>query len=102
MARFKNIAGFEPVANWWDNGSNQIAFSRGNKAFLAINNEAYTMDVTLQTGLPAGNYCDIISGNKINNACTGKTITVGGDGRARFNIPNNDDPVAAIHIESKL
>lgn len=102
MARFKNVAGFEPVVNWWDNGNNQIAFGRGNKAFLVINNESYSMDVWLQTGLPAGNYCDAISGNKVNNACTGKVITVMADGKARFNIPNDDDPVVAIHIEFKL
>ena len=31
MARFRNTAAFQPVQNWWDNGNNQIAFSRGNK-----------------------------------------------------------------------
>ncbi len=28
-----------PVTNWWDNGNHQIAFCRGNKGFIAINNE---------------------------------------------------------------
>ena len=28
-----------PVENWWDNDFHQIAFSRGNRAFLTINNE---------------------------------------------------------------
>jgi hypothetical protein len=31
MARFRNTAESKPVQNWWDNGSNQIAFSRGDK-----------------------------------------------------------------------
>ncbi len=31
MARFRNTAEFQSVQNWWDNGNNQIAFSRGNK-----------------------------------------------------------------------
>lgn len=31
MVRFRNTAQFQPVQNWWDNGNNQIAFSRGNK-----------------------------------------------------------------------
>jgi alpha-amylase len=31
MVRFRNTAGFQTVQNWWDNGNNQIAFSRGNK-----------------------------------------------------------------------
>ncbi len=63
MAKFRNIAADDPVANWWDNGSNQIAFSRGNKAFIAINNDNGPIHQKLHTGLPAGNYCDIISGN---------------------------------------
>jgi len=102
MAKFRNIAGSDPVANWWDNGGNQIAFSRGNKAFIAINNEGYSMDVTRQTGLPAGKYCDIISGNLINGQCTGKTVEVYNGGTVNLSIKNDDDPVVAIHIESKL
>lgn len=103
MARFRNVAGFEQVRNWWDNGQNQIAFSRGNKAFIAINHDAWAMDATLQTGLPAGSYCDIISGNKINNSCTGKTINVNADGTTNVFIRfYEEDPVIAIHAESKL
>ena len=103
MAKFRNVAQGEPMRNWWDNGNNQIAFSRGNKAFLAINNDNYAMDVTLQTGMPGGAYCDLISGNKINGSCTGKTITVNSDGTLRVYIKYYDeDPVIAIHAESKL
>jgi len=103
MAMFRNIAGFEPVRNWWDNGNNQIAFSRGNKAFIAINNDDYAMDVNLQTGLSGGSYCDVISGNKINGSCSGKTINVNSDGTTKIYIKFFDeDPVIAIHSESKL
>lgn len=102
MAQFRNVAGNEQVKNWWDNGSNQIAFSRGNRAFIAINNDAYSMDGTRQTGLPSGTYCDIISGGKVNGQCTGKSIQVNGDGSANLSIKNDEDPVVAIHIESKL
>ena len=31
MVKFRNVAGTELVRNWWDNGKNQIAFSRGSK-----------------------------------------------------------------------
>ena len=103
MAGFRNVAGNEPVRNWWDNNGQQIAFSRGNRAFIAINNENFGMDVTLQTGLPSGNYCDIISGNKINNSCTGKTFNVNQDGTLRVLIKYyEEDPIIAIHLESKL
>lgn len=64
MVGFRNVAGFDQMSNWWDNGNNAIAFSRGNKAFIAINNDDHNIDTTLKTGLPAGEYCDIISGSK--------------------------------------
>lgn len=61
------------------------------------------LDVTLNTGMPGGTYCDVISGQKEGGRCTGKQITVGGDGRAHFLISNRDeDPFVAIHAESKL
>ena len=103
MAKFRNVASNETVQNWWDNGNNQIAFSRGNKAFIAINNDAYAMNVVLKTGLSGGTYCDMISGDKINGFCTGEMIDVLADGTAKINLRNNiEDPMIAIHAESKL
>nr|AIZ77504.1 alpha-amylase [Platynereis dumerilii] len=102
MAAFRNVAGGTGVDNWWDNGSHQIAFSRGNRAFIAITNEG-NLNASLQTGLSPGNYCDIISGNKNGNSCSGKTITVNGDGTANINIGGGDeDPMVAIHADSKV
>jgi alpha-amylase len=61
------------------------------------------MDATIQTGLSAGTYCDIISGEIVNNACTGKSVTVNSDGSARIQISYFfEDPVIAIYIDSKL
>jgi alpha-amylase len=103
MAKFRNVADGKPMSNWWDNGSNQIAFGRGDRAFIAINNDNFAMDVTLKTGLPSGSYCDIISGNKVNGSCTGKTITVNSDSSVKVSISNSaEDPMIAIHAESKL
>lgn len=103
MVKFRNLVEWEPLANWWDNEGHQIAFSRGTKGFIAINNEDFGMDVTLKTGLPAGQYCDIISGNKVGGSCTGKVVTVNADGSARINISNTEqNPMVAIHANSKL
>ena len=53
-----------------------------------------------QTCLPAGTYCDVISGSKSNGACTGKTVNVGSDGKADIVILRTDeDGVLAIHTE---
>ncbi|XP_043941939.1 pancreatic alpha-amylase-like [Protopterus annectens] len=103
MVKFRNVADGQAFANWWDNGSNQIAFGRGNKAFIVINLDDWQLDATLQTGLPAGTYCDVISGQKEGSGCSGISVTVGGDGKARFQISNSaEDPFIAIHVDNKL
>ncbi|KAH8248637.1 hypothetical protein KR032_001635 [Drosophila birchii] len=103
MVAFRNAVGSDAIQNWWDNGSNQIAFSRGSRGFVAFNNDNYDLNSSLQTGLPAGTYCDVISGTKNGSSCTGKTVTVGSDGRASITIGNSeDDGVLAIHVNAKL
>ncbi|XP_029474378.1 pancreatic alpha-amylase-like [Rhinatrema bivittatum] len=103
MVGFRNVVDGQPFANWWDNGSNQIAFGRGNKGFIIFNNDDWNLEVTLNTGLPGGSYCDVISGQKENGHCTGHQIQVGSDGSAHFQISNNaEDPFVAIHVDSKL
>uniref|UniRef100_A0A8C8J781 Alpha-amylase n=1 Tax=Oncorhynchus tshawytscha TaxID=74940 RepID=A0A8C8J781_ONCTS len=103
MATFRNVVNGQPHSNWWDNGDNQVAFGRGNRGFIVFNNDDWLLDVTLNTGMPGGAYCDVISGQRDGERCTGKTINVGGDGRAHFKISNTDeDPMVAIHADSKL
>lgn len=61
------------------------------------------LDATLNTGMPQGTYCDVISGQKEGGRCTGTQVQVGGDGRAYFKISHMaDDPFIAIHADSKL
>ncbi|XP_063138854.1 pancreatic alpha-amylase-like isoform X1 [Rattus norvegicus] len=103
MVAFRNVVNGQPFANWWDNGSNQVAFSRGNRGFIVFNNDDWALSSTLQTGLPAGTYCDVISGDKVNGNCTGLKVNVGSDGKAHFSISNSaEDPFIAIHADSKL
>lgn len=105
MVAFRNVAGNTDVVEWWDNGSNQIAFCRGTKAFIAFNNDRWDLNQSLQTCLPAGSYCDVISGSKIGSWCQGKTVTVQSDGRAQIQVGANDyDMMLAIHFgpESRI
>lgn len=39
MVMFRNVAHGQPLLNWWDNGGNQIAFGRGDRGFIVINND---------------------------------------------------------------
>ncbi|XP_040560460.1 pancreatic alpha-amylase isoform X2 [Gallus gallus] len=103
MVIFRNVVDGQPFSNWWDNGSNQVAFGRGDRGFIVFNNDDWYMNVDLQTGLPAGTYCDVISGQKEGSACTGKQVYVSSDGKANFQISNSDeDPFVAIHVDAKL
>lgn len=90
------------INNWWSNGDQQIAFCRGNKGFIAFTNYG-DLNQKLQTCLPTGQYCDIISGNLINGKCTGKVINVDSQGFSNIFLAANDfDGVIATHIEVKL
>ncbi|KAG7153988.1 Alpha-amylase-related protein-like [Homarus americanus] len=89
--------------DWWDNGNNQIAFCRGDRGFITINNDGYDLKETLQTCLSAGTYCDVISGSKEGGSCTGKTVTVNGDGTAYIEITTmEEDGVLAIHAKVRI
>ena len=102
MIHFKNAAFTSAVANWWDNGGNQIAFSRGSFAFIVFNGEGSNLSQRLFTGLPAGTYCDVATGSRSGNSCTGTSISVGGDGFATFNIAGNAaEGFIAIHIDAR-
>jgi alpha-amylase len=56
-----------------------------------------------QTGLPAGTYCDVISGYKLSNGtCTGKTVTVNNNNNDTAYIEilhYEEDGVLAIHVD---
>ncbi|KAI7815170.1 alpha-amylase [Rhyzopertha dominica] len=101
MVGFRNAVRGTNIANWWSNGDQQIAFSRGNRGFIAFTNGG-NLSGNLQTGLPAGTYCDVISGELSNGRCTGKTITVGSNGIASIYLRSDeDDGVVAIHVNAR-
>ncbi|MFC4032446.1 carbohydrate-binding module family 20 domain-containing protein [Streptomyces polygonati] len=91
MVGWHNAAQGQPVANWWDNGNNAIAFSRGAKAWVAINNSGGAVTQTFSTGLRAGTYCDVIHGDTTaSGSCTGPAVTVNAAGSASVTVPAGD------------
>lgn len=97
MVGFRNVVGDAPLVNFWDNGKNQIAFSRGTRGFIAFNNEPNDMNVKLFTSLASGEYCDIITGNFEKDNCTGAKVLVDAKGEAQISIPVHVG-VLAIHV----
>ncbi len=90
MVRWHNRVGIAPVANWYDDGVNLIAFSRGHLGWIALNNETSVQTHTFTTGLAAGTYCDIIHGSYHAGRCSGPTVTVNAGGRATVSVPALD------------
>lgn len=100
MVAFRRAVAGTEVTGWWDNGANAIAFSRGDKGFVAINREAATVNTTVTTTLPAGTYCDVITGGRTGPTCAGKSVVVGSNGTVQLSLAANS--AVAVHLGAKL
>lgn len=81
MIRFHNETLGAQMTRWWSNGNDQIAFSREKQGFFALNREELgKLTGKLETDLPTGKYCDLITGFKVNDICTGETLVVNREG----------------------
>ena len=65
MVAFRKVVAGSDVNHWWDDGANAIAFSRGDKGFVAINGSNAALAVTVTTGMAPGSYTDILTGSTI-------------------------------------
>ncbi|RYH14157.1 hypothetical protein EON65_34045 [archaeon] len=74
-----------------------MAFSRNGAAFVAINRDSHNdWSATLQTGLAAGTYCNVIVSDEMSSCAT---VAVGSDGKAQVTVPSMS--AVAIHIHKK-
>ena len=101
MVQWRNLAGTASVANWQTGNSNQIAFSRGGVAFIAMNRDAAAWSATLATSLPAGTYCNVLHDLNSDDVktCTDKVV-VDGSGHATVKVPALY--AVAIHSKAKV
>ena len=87
LVAFHHHVGDAPVINWYDDGTNLIAFSRGTRGWIALNNRTTAQTHTFRTGLRRGTYCDVVHGTYSNGRCSGPTVTVDRAGRATVTVP---------------
>lgn len=92
MIGFYNAVRGTKVTNWQDDDDNNVAFSRGNKGFLAINNTEKPQKVSYKTDLPDGEYCNVYESKD----CT-KTVSVSG-GKVETTI--NAESSVALHVNA--
>lgn len=92
MVAWHNAAKGQAVANWSSTGADLISFSRGNKAWVAINNGSSAQTRSFATGLPEGSYCDVIHGDLTpsTGACSGPSVAVDANGSASVTVPAKD------------
>ncbi len=96
MVGFRRAVAGSSITHWWDNGSNAIAFARGDLGFVAINREDTTIAATVVTGMSAGTYCDLLTGGLAGSACVGTTVAVDSTGAVQLNLA----PLSAIAIDT--
>lgn len=80
-------------------GKHVLSFSRGGRAFVAVNRDDEPVDGSWQTGLPAGTYCDVADGPVTSSGCAGATLTVAEDGTLTASVAGED--FVAIHVGAR-
>ncbi|NEG69258.1 type I pullulanase [Bifidobacterium choloepi] len=76
MIGFHNTVNGTEVTDWQDDGDNNIAFSRGNVGFVAINNTSTDYQANYTTTLPDGIYCDVYGSEDCSKTVTVKNGTI--------------------------
>jgi alpha-amylase len=102
MVAFRRAVAGTSVDNWWDDGANAIAFSRGDRGFVAINREADSVSVTIASGMAPGTYCDVLSGGRApsGSGCAGASLVVDASGSVELELEANS--AVAIHMGTLL
>ena len=77
MVSFRRGVAGTAINHWWDDGAHAIAFTRGDKGFVAINGGSGTVTATVATGMPPGTYSDLL---------TGSPVVVDSNGSVQFNL----------------
>jgi alpha-amylase len=107
MVKFRAAATGAAQTNWITGNAQQVAFSRGNVGFVALNNTGAAWTNNFYTNLAAGTYCNIINGEKnaAGTACTGGSVVVASNGYASITVPGDGGsatPAVAIYTGQKL
>ena len=89
MVRFRKLVAGTDMHHWWDDGANAIAFSRGDKGFVAISRKTTAVSATVATGMAPGIYCDALSGGLAGSTCAGTSVVVDSGGAVQLHLDAN-------------
>jgi alpha-amylase len=99
MVAFRRAVAGTPTARWWDNGGQAIAFSRGDRGFVAINRESAAVQLNVTAGVAPGTYCDVLTGGRSGSGCAGREVVVGAGGAVELTLSANS--AVAIHAGTR-
>ena len=100
MVGFRRVVAGTTIDDWWDNGANAIAFSRGDRGFVAINLEDVRGGGAASTPLAPGTYCDLLSGGSTPARCVGRRVEV--DAAGPVHVDLDTGTAVAIHVGTRL
>lgn len=90
MVGFRNATDGAAVTNWQVLSESAVAFGRGDSGFVAINIGDAPLDATVSTNLPAGSYCNVVTG------CEGGPYDIHADGALEVSLP----PMSALALHT--
>ncbi|MEM9055960.1 MAG: alpha-amylase family glycosyl hydrolase [Pseudomonadota bacterium] len=113
MVHFRALAGDAAITDTWSDGGDRIAFGRGDRGYLAINNADSAVTRTWQTSLAPGLYCNVARYDLVGDpatcrfpnsdfpAPTAELVTVQGDGSiANYTVAGRN--LFAVHAEAQV
>ncbi len=100
MVDFRRVTAGTAVNDWWDNGAWAIAFSRGDRGFVALSLEDTTVALDVASSLPAATYCDVLTGGLDGGTCVGRSVPIGQDGRVQVDLDTGE--AVALHVDARL
>ncbi len=65
MVAFRRAVAGTDINHWWNSGADAIAFSRGDKGFVAINGGSGAVTATIATGMPPGTYSELLTASAV-------------------------------------
>ncbi|XP_053676132.1 alpha-amylase I-like [Anopheles nili] len=92
MVHFRNFVAPSPITDV-QMTSGTFAFCRGNIGFAVFNIGAGSHDGIFNTCLPPGEYCDLITGDRVDTKCTATRVLVNGDGTVSLTLPSSSGVV---------
>ncbi|NHD17341.1 MULTISPECIES: alpha-amylase family protein [unclassified Actinopolyspora] len=94
------------LTDWWDDGNGVIAFGRGDAGFVVFNSggaqgqDSGETTRRFRSSLPAGTYCNVLTGRFDNGECGGETVEVNSDGTFTATVEPNSG--VALHRAAVL